>query len=356
MTRRARRSDTQVAMDSLTVLPSTPDADLHRIAGEEAAPVERLLLSTPESRAICNRPEILGIEFCLGLHKAMVRGLGAPLLREPLTRVPETRLCVLHFLRGGLSFGLREALYDVLGSTRHASAFLSSQRFQKDGIWSIREDSYRNLSIPDQAVLLCGDVVATGSTLRHGFETLIAHLHRSGTRIARLIFFTVGSKHLERALADLEAPLRELNPDYEGSTAVYLEGRFSLVERGVAPRIALPGTDLLRTDALLAPAFAASQGEAITHPLERCAIYDAGSRAFDVPLYLEDVIGYWRQVAALAEDGFTLAEALAERFDGVEHVSWSLPTGLDLDSAKALSTIAAERIETLSALGPPVGA
>ena len=343
-------------MDALTVLPSTPDADLYRITSEKVTPVERLLLSTPESRAICNRPEILGFEFSRRLCRAVARGLGAPLLRESLARVPETQLCVLHFLRGGLSFGLREALYDALGSTRHASAFLSSQRFQKDGIWSIREDSYRKLSIPDGAVLLCGDVVATASTLRHGFETLVAHLHHSGTSIARLIFFTVGRKQLERALVDLEAPLRELNPDYEGSVAVYLEGRFNLGGRRSAPRIALPGTDLLRMDALLAPAFAASQRESITYPLERCAIYDAGSRAFDVPLYLEDVIGYWHQVAALAADGFTMAEALAERFDVGAAAPWPLPGGLAFDSAEALLAVATERIETLAALGPPVGA
>ena len=90
----------------------------------------RLLLSTPESRAICNRPELLGFEFSEALRRAVGRGLGAPMLSDSLRGVPQTRLCVLHFLRGGLSFGLREALYDVLGSTRHASAFLSSQRFQ----------------------------------------------------------------------------------------------------------------------------------------------------------------------------------------------------------------------------------
>ncbi|MDX1744890.1 MAG: hypothetical protein R3324_03035, partial [Halobacteriales archaeon] len=38
-------------------------------------------------------------------------------------------------------------------------------------------------------------------------------------------------------------------------------------------------------------------------------------RAFDLPEYLDDVAGYWRRTRALAEEGFTLADALAERFD-----------------------------------------
>lgn len=334
-------------------LPCTPDTDLYRILSEEEidgpAAVTRLLLSTPESRSICNRPELLGVAFSEALRRAVGRGLAAPILHEALRGVPQTRLCVLHFLRGGLSFGLREALHDVFDYTRQGSAFLSSQRFEKDGIWSIREDSYRKLSIPDGAVLLCGDVVATGSTLRHGFETLVEHLSRTDTRIARVVFFTIGGRHLEREVARLDASLRELNPDYEGSTAVYLEGRFSLARREGAPRLAVASTDLLRTDALLAPAFAQSQLESVAHPLERCVIYDAGSRAFDVPHYLEDVIGYWKQVAALAADGFTLAEALAERWDIGDPAAWSVPGGLALDTAEALAAVAAERLEALSA-------
>ena len=57
-----------------------------------------------------------------------------------------------------------------------------------------------------------------------------------------------------------------------------------------------------------------SQAECVTYPLERCAIYDAGSRAFDVPAYLADVRGYWEQVVRLAGEGWTLGAALGERW------------------------------------------
>jgi hypothetical protein len=77
--------------------------------------------------------------------------------------------------------------------------------------------------------------------------------------------------------------------------------------------VKLPGTDLLRRDALLAPAFLESQYANPAHPLERCAVYDAGSRAFCLPEYLHDVLGYWQEVAAAAGRGVGYRELLAER-------------------------------------------
>jgi hypothetical protein len=64
----------------------------------------------------------------------------------------------------------------------------------------------------------------------------------------------------------------------------------------------------------VAPEFALSQYEQKRYPLERCVIYDAGSRAFDIPTYAADVRQYWRSVSALAADGVTLVDAIEERW------------------------------------------
>ena len=78
--------------------------------------------------------------------------------------------------------------------------------------------------------------------------------------------------------------------------------------------IRLTGTDLLRYEALMAPEFVESQYEAPSYPLERCIIYDAGSRAFWIPEYVDDVIDYWRQTLDLAHGAFTFETLLKERF------------------------------------------
>jgi len=51
-----------------------------------------------------------------------------------------------------------------------------------------------------------------------------------------------------------------------------------------------------------------------SYPIERCVIYDAGSRAFWLPEYLGDVEGYWRETLSLSEKGMSYAELLQERF------------------------------------------
>jgi len=108
------------------------------------------------------------------------------------------------------------------------------------------------------------------------------------------------------------------------------------------PVLSEPGTDLMRCGALLADELRASQEEDPGRALERCAVYDAGSRAFDVPCYLEDVRGYWTALGGLARKGLTLAEALAERWpDGHPYAG--------ARDAEALSRICEARLAVLAA-------
>ena len=334
-------------MSLLEPLDTIDACELHRLAGQRPGIRDRLVVSTPETRAICNQPEIVGVDYTNRLRTAVTRTLRGLQRTGLLPDVPGEQHAVLHILRGGLNFGIREALHEALGFDRARAAFLSSQRFEEGGAWQVREDTYRKLNVPDGAVLHCGDVVATGVTLRHGFETLLDHLEATGTGLRGIVFYTIGGEQTEALLEELAPRLQALDVSYEGATVVYFEARFRLADEDTPMRVALPGTDLLRTEALLAPAFAASQWDAVTHPLERCSIYDAGSRAFDVPAYLEDVREYWRQVAGFAASGWTLAEALAERWPAWDQADWAVPGGHPLDSADALAAVAIERLDRL---------
>ena len=289
-------------------------ATLYEVKGAYQGRVRRWVATTPESRRIVNEPEILGVELSTGLATAVTRVL--PLLpeKELLLSVAQERICVGHFLRGGLNFGIREAIYHAFGLVRHSSCFMSSQRRRVGGRWVVREDMYRKLRIPKGAILLFGDVVATGITVENGLEVIRQHLATIGSSVRRIIFFTLGCHKLETVLEAFDEVLRESFPVFEGSTAVYLEGKFRLVDSQTPVRIGIPGTDLLKRNALVAPELARSQYDNLAYPLERCVIYDAGSRAFDVPTYVEDVRSFWEQVLELALDGLTLKEALRERW------------------------------------------
>jgi hypothetical protein len=95
---------------------------------------------------------------------------------------------------------------------------------------------------------------------------------------------------------------------------VFFEGRFTVPDINTRLSIRLTGTDLLRYKALMAPEFVESQYEQPSYPLERCIIYDAGSRAFWIPEYVDDVMDYWRQTLELAHAGTTFEQLLKERF------------------------------------------
>lgn len=329
------------ALDPIT---RTAQASWYAVAGSA---IRTYVVSTPESREVVNRPEIVGCAYTTLLRRAMTSVLTTAPFRDELLSAEEHEICVLHILRGGLNFGVREALHDGLHLVRHGSAFLSSQRRRgESGGWWVEQDQYRKLDVPERAIVLVGDVVATGATLEHCFRTVATHLRTVGGSIRRLFVFTIGCSRLEEILARKDRRLRQSFPDYEGTTAVYLEGRFTLVREDTPLRLAIPGTDLVRADALLAPEFAASQAEDPAFPLERCAVYDAGSRAFDVPSYVDDVLGYWQGVHALAADGFTLTEALAERQPG----AW-----VEGGDADALARICERRIAALCTLGAGQG-
>lgn len=362
-------------MQYLTKLNDSSDATFYAIQGDYASRVERYVVSTAETRAITNQPELAGCEYTRRLRTAVAKALAAAPFRPLIEALPQHRVCVLNFLRGGLNFGVRGALNEALGLNCHTSAFMSSQRSRtEDGRWQVREDMYRKLRIPAGAFVLAGDVVATGITVENGLDVLVHHLKAIGSSIRWLAFFTIGCHKLEKVLNRFDDRLREAFDDYERSFAIYFEGKFKLVDSRTELHIGIPGTDLIRRESLLAPEFEASQWERVSYPLERCTIYDAGSRAFDVPSYAEDVLEYWSKVRQLARDGLSLRRALQERWPQSEYASYEAfvkakraqwrgvdearlaqiyagyegrwpdrPTAADLDSPEALEIIARQR-------------
>jgi hypothetical protein len=365
-------------MQYLERLSQSPKASWYAVRGEHQGPVSRYVVSTPQSRDICNRPEIIGVEFNYKLHDAMAAALEEAPFRALVEDHPEERVCVVNFLRGGLNFEIRRALHTAFGFNRHSSAFMSSQRFREDGRWFVKEDMYRKLEIPKNALLIMGDVVATGVTMGNGLAVILDHIEKLGTSIRGLVFFTIGCHKAEKILDDVDKRARELFPDYEETVLVYLEAKFRLVDSKTELRIGIPGTDLIRKQALLSPELERSTFDGAAPLLERCAIYDAGSRAFDIPTYVGDVLEYWEQMAAFAEEGWTLADAIADRWH-LEHThdvaafidskrsQWpnleedyvqdlhrhgaALLNRGDLSSPEALKNLCLERIETLRKVG-----
>lgn len=307
----------RVFMAGLRALSLSASCSLYALQeGAELGDVLRFVASTPQSRAICNDPLILGLPYTQALTEACREVLKA--LRDKLpVELSEAQATVLNILRGGLNFGLREAAGQAFSWERHSTAFISAQRArqsERPEDWYITENSYQKVFLPSTVDLIFGDVVATGTSLEYALRQILEISQAQGSGIRYILFFTIGSERSEEILQSLCKTCREKFPNFKGATVVYLEGRFSVPDSKSKLQIKISGTDLLRTQAILAPEFIESQFESPSYPLERCTIYDAGSRAFFVREYLEDVLDYWEKTKALAQAGLSFTELLAERF------------------------------------------
>lgn len=297
-------------------IDSAPTCAIHRIDDQSPARIHRLIASTPETRAIANDPLVMGVDYTRRLKKACTRILGT-LNSCGLICLEERETIVYDILRGGLNFGLREALADAFAWNRHGCSVISAQRARTDDDpeqWHIVETEYSKVYMPQTASIVIGDVVATGTSLEHAMKALVAEAKRQGTALRSIVFFTYGGPRAEAILEATDAMCRNLFPTYEGTTLVYLEGRFVVPTEETPLSVKITGTDLLRTGALMAPEFLESQYEDPSYPIQRCTIYDAGSRAFWTPEYIEDLTHYWGETLALAEKGMDFKALLAERF------------------------------------------
>ena len=310
-------------MEYLKLIKKNREASIYELSGEHGDHLTRYIVSTPESRAICNRPEITGVRYTDMLEEAVISVLTHFPPARAIRALDPSSIGVIHFLRGSLNFGMRRALARAYGLNSHASTFITSQRDRdKYGRWFIKDNQYRKIVIPYNATLFFSDVIATGVTVSNGLDIIVNLAKNSGIPIRQIYFFTIGCHKLEKILKQYDKILRRTFHQYERTCAIYMEGKFHLADSKTKARIKLQGTDIMRSPGLIAPDFELSQYESLSNPLERCVIYDAGTRAYDIAEYFRRLEAYWKQLRDLAEAGWTLEEALRERWPEEEY---SLP-------------------------------
>ncbi|MBA3066382.1 hypothetical protein KJ633_06395 [bacterium] len=260
--------------------------------------VKRYIISTPYTRKILNKPEIHGFEYTYLLRKGLHCFLKTPFAEKFFKDSDGSKYSALHFLRGGLNFNFIEQFYRCYGFTKVNSSFMTSQRVQKGEHWKIKHDQYRKFALEGVTTLIAGDVIATGTTLKNGFDCVL----EMPVKLDSFIFFTIGTPYTEKIINLYEEKFRKKNKNFK-AYIFYIEGRFELIEkRGELP-FAVEGTDLVRKNALLSPEFEASQ--TISSQIERCAVYDVGARAFNWRKHFRDIVEYWGQ---LSESEFSVPE------------------------------------------------
>lgn len=291
------------------------NCSIYKIEEEGAINVNRLIITSPETRAICNDTTVMGVEYTRKLRMACSSVLEG-LQKENIIGLEERKTIVFNILRGGLNFGLREAIADAFKWNLHGSSFISAQRARRNPDseeWHIIESDYKKVYMPPTAQIVIGDVVATGTSLMFGLKALVQQAELNNTKIESILFFTFGGVRTEEILEEVDALCRDKFEGYKSTTLCYIEGRFTVPTTSTPLTIKITGTDLVKRDALMAPEFIESQYAQPSYTMERCVIYDAGSRAFWLPDYLEDVIEYWEQVHTMARRGRSFNQQVNER-------------------------------------------
>lgn len=324
-------------MEHLEFLVNYKDTSIYSLCGESV--LKRYIASTNETKSILNKPEIVGQEF----RQKLMTGISKILKYMPedfKKNFDEKHVDVLHFLRGGLNFGLMEALNKAYKFNNHSASFMSSERKKQEGKWRIKDDQYSKLSVQPSSTVFIGDIVATGITLKAGLAKLYEHTSgeenlpaivkdylfqgieekqsKQKIPLKGLVFFTIGCENLEKILETYHHLFCEAFKEYKDTYVVYLEGRFKLASEADNLKIRIVDTDLLRYPALLSPEFELSQYSSLAYPLERCVVYDGGSRSFNVKKHITEVIEYWKE---LSKEDMILEEALKERWPEEEYVT-----------------------------------
>jgi hypothetical protein len=278
----------------------------------------RYVVSTRDTRDLMNHPEIINCDFTNLLENGITNMLKGLNMLERLSTIASKTVNVYHILRGGLNFGVREALRKAFGYKWHSSSYISSQRVLKEGRFEISEDTYRKFLVPNGATVYFGDIVASGVSLDNGIHYLASFMERTGRALRSLVFITIGCVEAERVLLKWHREFKRRFAGYDRTVLVYLEGRFALAGDDTPLANKLKDTDLLKSyklGALLSPEFEGSQFERMIIGLEGCAIYDGGKKSFEPVNHIRDVLEFWERQLRFAErQGTALWDEYNARF------------------------------------------
>eukprot|EP00002_Diphylleia_rotans_P037589 TRINITY_DN8412_c0_g2_i1.p1 TRINITY_DN8412_c0_g2~~TRINITY_DN8412_c0_g2_i1.p1 ORF type:complete len:478 (+),score=94.26 TRINITY_DN8412_c0_g2_i1:1084-2517(+) len=239
--------------------------------------------------------------------------------------VSDRNINVVSILRGSLAFQLQPALAKT-GFHRTRASFMSAQRNQvAAGIFQVEDAAYVKLSLSKfyPSIIVMGDIVASGTTLRYVLRTIARECKEHRYRVSHIVLFTIGCPAAMNILLNEANPLMaDACEDFVRSVCVFYEGIFTLATNETKVQIKNPGTDFLLLNSTFADEFTyylKNRQDSIFPFLQQCIVYDGGKRAFSPSEHYEEVLHYFEQVQTLIKSGQTTPmEYLRERWEMID--------------------------------------
>lgn len=284
------------------------------------------VLSSPGTQKLMAFPEVVGLDSYLASLPATKAALGY------LFPHGGVNIDILTILRGGLNYPVEEACH-TCGIPVRDIHFLSCERIIKNKVITGLEIKYEKVRPSRDRILIMGDIIATGDTLRKCLEDFARFFQKNDGSLRRIIFFTVGGTRAIDLMEGMAENFRAMFPGFEGFDCFFYEGIFTVYEGKGVSGINVRDIDFGWKGGAVAPEF---RDFVMDHPdtlYERCIIYDGGARRYELPIHFREVLEYWDGILERAGkiDPVALTEEKLGYPSGISYDEWLAITHLGGD-------------------------
>ena len=285
------------------------------------------VLSSPGTRQLMAFPEVVGLDSYLASLPATEAAI-----KYLFPKKKGVNVDILTILRGGLNYPVEEACH-TCGIPVRDIHFLSCERIIKNKVITGLEIKYEKVRPSRDRILIMGDIIATGDTLRKCIEDFADYFLRNDGSLRRIIFFTVGGTRAIDLMEGMADKFRSLFPGFEGFDCFFYEGIFTVYEGKGVSGINVRDIDFGWKGGAVAPEF---RSFIMDHPdalYERCIIYDGGARRYELPVHFREVLEYWDGILERSGkiDPVALTEEKLGYSSGVSYEDWLAVTHLSGD-------------------------
>ena len=285
------------------------------------------VLSSPGTRQLMAFPEVVGLDSYLASLPATEAAI-----KYLFPKKKGVNVDILTILRGGLNYPVEEACHNC-GIPVRDIHFLSCERIIKNKVITGLEIKYEKVRPSRDRILIMGDIIATGDTLRKCIEDFAEFFLRNDGSLRRIIFVTVGGTRAIDLMEGMAEKFRGLFPGFEGFDCFFYEGIFTVYEGKGVSGINVRDIDFGWNGGAVAPEF---RSFIMDHPdalYERCIIYDGGARRYELPVHFREVLEYWDGILERAGkiDPVALTEEKLGYASGTTYEDWLTATHLNGD-------------------------
>lgn len=279
----------------LTMVARSEDVTLYKLDTPKL--LNKYFITTYEgSRRLLTTPEEVGFQTYLDTMPPTVEAL-----KYFRKKGLQDSVDILTILRGGLNYSVEESCFRAGIQTDNIN-FLSCERIIQNKEIKGLDIKYQKYNIVNNGTMIIGDIIATGDTLKLCFDYILDKYKRRGAKLRRVIFFTIGGTRAFDLMETFTEQIRQYWPEFEGFTCVFYEGIFSVYSTRGVTGVNVPDIDFYWHNSVLAPEYRKTVLNSDNAIFEKCIIYDGGARRYEIAEHYDEVLEYWRDIRAVADN------------------------------------------------------